>query len=226
MNDINLAVLPQVSTFVQQVRARLADLDPEVRDELTDGLEADLSELVAEHGGLGPLGEISSPDDGSSVDLVALVGTPTAYADELRAAAGLPPHAPIQGKPRRLWGEILDSWRDAFLRVTDRPALHGPWLALVGLRPVWWILRAWAACMLVDELVLTPWIRGVSFLPTHNGFLGLLLVIAAATLSVQIGRGRVWPGTGQSSARTVLGLLNAFAVVVLPIVFVSALEHS
>ena len=225
MTDVNLAVLPQVTIFVQQVRARLGDLDPEVRDELTDGLEADLSELVAEHGGSGPLGEVSPGASAPElIDLAEIVGTPTAYADELRAAAGLPAHQPTVGTPRRLWGEILDGWRDRVLTLMERPAFQGIWHAAVGMRPLWWILRAWAACLLIDEIVLTPWIRGVSFLPTTNAALGLLMVIGASVLSVQIGRRRVWPGTGQSSARTILGLLNVFAVIVTPIVFTSALN--
>ncbi len=214
MNNIDLTVLPQVVEFVEKVRLRLSDLDPEVRNELTDGLEADLSELVAEHGGSQPLGEISLED---------VVGPPEEYADELRSAADLPAYQALMGKPRRIWGEVLDGWRNKFLVLTSQPALRGIWQALVGFRPIWWIVRAWAACLLVDELVLTPYARGASFLPTENVLLGVIVVMGASALSVQIGRGRLWPGTQQASARTVLGLLNALAVVVVPTIIASAI---
>jgi hypothetical protein len=58
--------------YVDEVRRELADLPDDARDELTDGLAADLSELVAEQGS----GGLPRPDE---------------YAAELRAAAGLPP---------------------------------------------------------------------------------------------------------------------------------------
>lgn len=70
MININLTVLPEVAEFVGRVRLRLSDLEPEVRDELTDGLEADLSELVAEHGGSQPLGEISNSLGRSAKDSI------------------------------------------------------------------------------------------------------------------------------------------------------------
>ena len=62
-------VRPEVASFVARVREQLSDLTEDEREELTGGLEADLSEQLAEGGQL--------PD-------------PTQYADELRAAAGLP----------------------------------------------------------------------------------------------------------------------------------------
>ena len=65
-----------VHEYVERVRAALADLPPEDLDELTGGLEADLREQAGE---LPP-----------GTDLAAAFGAPTAYAAELRAAAGLP----------------------------------------------------------------------------------------------------------------------------------------
>ncbi|HEY0775806.1 MAG TPA: hypothetical protein VGD51_17100, partial [Nocardioidaceae bacterium] len=73
MNEatIRLETRPEVSAFVGKVRDRLADLTDEEREELVGGLEADINELV---------------EDGGSV---AALGDPRAYADELRAAAGI-----------------------------------------------------------------------------------------------------------------------------------------
>ena len=80
MNEdtVNLEARPDVAAFVAAVRARLADLTDEEREELLGGLEADLSERLTE-------GE-------------ADLGDPAAYAAELRAAAGL------EVRRRRGWG--------------------------------------------------------------------------------------------------------------------------
>ena len=65
-------VQPEVAEFMGQVRAHLLDLEPEELQDLTEGLGADLSDLVAERG-RGALGD------------------PADYARELRSAAGLEP---------------------------------------------------------------------------------------------------------------------------------------
>ena len=62
----------EVRAFVARVREHLGDLDAEEQQELTIGLEADLTDLVAERG----------PE---------ALGDPVVYARELRTAAGHPP---------------------------------------------------------------------------------------------------------------------------------------
>ena len=65
---------PEIVTFAEGVRAALADLPAEEVDDLTEGLEADLAESLAE-------------------DLRRTLPDPVAYAAELRLAAGLPGRA-------------------------------------------------------------------------------------------------------------------------------------
>src|SRR5690349_14631482 len=65
----------EITDFVAAVRAWLDDLSTDEVTELTGGLEADLTDALAEAG--------STPSD--------LYGDPAKYASELRAAAGLPP---------------------------------------------------------------------------------------------------------------------------------------
>ena len=72
-----IGVADGVAAYVSEVRAELADLPAEDVDDLTGGMEADLSELATESGG----------------DLIGRLGTPGLYAAELRAAAGLPDRA-------------------------------------------------------------------------------------------------------------------------------------
>ena len=186
---------PEVVAFVAQVRLRLADLSEDEREELTGGLEADLSE---QHAAGDPL-----PD-------------PTAYAAELRAAAGLPARA--RGRHRHAPERAA---RPARVRGSSAASRACPaWSLVVTLRPAWWVLRAWIAVTLLDQLV-GGW-EYVTLWPTlYVPGLGLLVLLAAVVVSVLIGQGRLWPGSGPDRpayARVLLLALNAFAVVV-PLTF-------
>lgn len=198
MND-TIKLEDGVADFVEQVRARLADLTVDERAELTDGLEADLAEQVAERG--------------SSV-----LGDPATYAAELRAAAGF---SPVMGKvreKRELSAAIhaaLDSAHDHWNRLLD--ALPGaPRPFLESLRPAWWVLRAVVAWLLAQA-------SGYPFFALDPKWFAVLAVFVV--LSVQLGRG-AW-GTGELVRRSVLArlalvVLNGFAVVALPVSFAHA----
>ena len=116
-----------VASYVAAVRAHLDDLEPGEVEELTEGLDADLGDLAAE------------ADD----PLVRRLGPPQAYADELRASAGLRP----RGLGRRNRPSLLDRLRQ-----------HPRWPAVAGffvvLRPVWWVARAVVAFGLVLRVLL------------------------------------------------------------------------
>jgi hypothetical protein len=190
---------PEVAAFLSRVREQLSDLTEEEREELLDGLEADLSEQVAAGDAL--------PD-------------PVSYAGELRAAAGLA--AGRAGRPRRPLrlhlraGTILDRARARWLSLVGRHEVtRRTWAVAELLRPAWWVLRAWIAVTLVDQL-LGPW-EYVSLWPTLGApLVGPLLLVAAVVVSVLIGQGRLWPGSGPDRtmvARVVLLALNALALV-------------
>jgi hypothetical protein len=173
MND----TLIDLERYVDEVRSGLADLDAEAREELTEGLVADLTELVAERG----IGALPRPEE---------------YADELRAAAGL---APATRRPLL----APDWWRPA-------------WDVAVAALPTWWMARAWVWVMLL-HLVLwdsSPDGYDVPWLPTSSWGLGALMWAAAAVVSIQIGRGRLWPGGSARSVAAVVALvlLNAGSV--------------
>jgi hypothetical protein len=217
MNEptIRLETRPEVSAFVDKVRARLSDLTDEEREELVGGLEADIDELVS---------------DGGSV---AELGDPRAYADELRAAAGVERRAAGAGagsagflrgrRPRRRVGERVDAGFDASRRrwsaLVEVPALRTGWDFLTTLRPVWWVLRAWVAMQLLD--IFTQGGDMATPVPTIGGpLVGSVLWLAAIVVSVQIGRNKLWPGSGaarRTLARVVLLGLNTFAVLMAPI---------
>jgi hypothetical protein len=190
-------IAPEVQEFLAAVRGQLADLDPEEQREILDGLEADLTDLVAERGG-------------------EALGDPTAYARELRAATGFEPETvrDLTGS-RRSAGEtvdgLLDAARHRFDAVLARVPGDAPAL-LSWLRPLWWVLRGWAAVQLLD--MYDGRVRANAVPDLHG--LGWLLCIAAIAASVAVGRGVIWPGgSGRGAgARMVLLGLNLLAAVV------------
>lgn len=194
-----------VRLFLAAVRRELADLGPDEVTDMTDGLEADLTDLVAERG----------PE---------ALGDPKAYAAELRAAAGIA----VAGKPahtRRPVGESVTACLDAchgwFDHQVDR--LPGdPQPVLGWLRPTWWIVRAWVAVSLLG-LFFGAGPRG-AFAPWGGG-IGWPVLVVAVVLSILIGVGRLWPGGARGLfPRVVLLGLNCFAVVMSLPVFVWAAD--
>jgi hypothetical protein len=191
---------PDVVAFTAAVRGQLDDLPPEVVEELAGGLDADLAELAAE----------------SDDPLADRLGDPVAYAAELRAAAGLPPREEA-GSGRRTLRHRLAGDRDrALARLRAQP--WWPWLSsfAVTVRPVWWVLRAWVAWVLVDSLVA----RDGAGTALPDEALGWLVLLVAVVVSVELGRGR-W------SARWLPGLVlagNVLAVVMAPVAADAALS--
>ena len=211
MNEptIRLEAGPEVAAFVDKVRARLSDLTDEEREELVGGLEADIAELVS---------------DGGSV---AELGDPRAYADELRAAAGFDRSRgrSVAGvtvrRPRRPLGPQLDTLMDAararWMRLMERPRLAPAWDIGTAVRPAWWVLRAWVAVQFLDW-IFGPW-EYPTPIPTLGGSLGgFVVLVVAVVVSVQLGRGKIWPATtrGRSTwGRAGLVGLNALAVLLI-----------
>lgn len=206
MNTTDLPVRPDVTAFVARVRELLADLPEEDRLELTEGLEADLTDQVAESGGGG-------------------LGDPEAYARELRTAAGLDP-APrrrVRGPNPRSVPEVLDGVRAWWDGQVARPRVAPAWSLVVALRPVWWLFRAWIAAVLVCIAMpgYTPW--GFTWLPGVPNELGLAVLAVCVLGSTLVGTGRVWPGGTEASsrgtaARVALIGLNLLAVGMIPVV--------
>ncbi len=195
---------PKVAEFLAVVRAQLADLDPEEQREITDGLVADLTDLVAERGS-------------------EALGDPVAYARELRQAAGLEesgPRSTEARRERRPLGELTHAVLDEAATRWQRTIAAAPGDLgdlLTTLRPVWWVLRAWIAIEIV-----AMWIGGVWALTVvPGGGMGWLAMAVAIVLSVQLGRGKLWPG---ERWRTTAGLrvlllgLNVLALVLIPVV--------
>lgn len=202
MNTTELPVRPDVAAFVAQVRGLLGDLSEEDRLELTEGLEADLADQVAERGG-------------------GALGDPEAYARELRAAAGFDPvpRRRLRTRAPRSLAETLDEFRARWEALVSRPRIALAWTVLVALRPAWWAVRAWAAAVVVARLVPGWYDYGFVWLPGVHPVLALVILAGCLAGSALVGLGKAWPGGERGTpARTVLLLLNVAAVVALPLI--------
>ena len=190
-----------LSDFIKAVRAELSDLTDEEQRELLDGLEADLVELVADQG------------EGA-------LGDPTEYAEELRLAAGLG-RAGGGGKQRGTLSQRIHAWLDSSTRRWQRAVagLPGDFAGFFeSARPIWWGLRALVATNLVALVF------GVTI--GTGGVAGLMAAVVAVVLSVQLGRGKLWPGDlwkRSASLRLLLVALNGFAILCTPLLMSGAL---
>ena len=178
----------EIAYYVDQVTAALADLPPSTREELLEDLPEHLAEVAAEA-------------DGS---LTERLGSPEAYAAELRAAASIEAPSPRPNLDQRLAVAVAGIRRR--LRVTDHRLG-----ALIGypraseyfrlLRPAWWVLRGYLVAMLITTVLDSP----LGLFPSlgHSRLAGLLLLAAVVWGSIWLGRRSAgftrWP-------RVVLGL--------------------
>ncbi len=186
---------PEVAAYLDQVRAALADVPGEERDEMLADLEVSLLEGAAD--------SAESPE--------ARLGPPERFANELRAAAGIEAPPPAAAAPRGL-------------RARGRARLHAFAASPRGrsaaelayeLAPAWWVARGYVAAY-VFALVSGLNVSGDSrVLPVHDApFFGLLLVLAGVSASVWLGRRTRREGIRR---RRVTALNVALAVLALPV---------
>jgi len=206
--DLHPEIAQQVDLFLVRVREHLADLTQDERDELLDGLEADLSEQLSEGG-------------------AAALPDPATYAAELRSAAGLPPGRTTRTtrvRARTLGAHLVaapDTLRARWMRLTQRnDASRRVWALLEVIRPAWWVFRAWIAVTFLDVMAGDD--EYVTLVPSLGvAVLGPAVLVAAIVVSVLIGQGKLWPGSGPGRplvARLALAGLNLFAIL-LPLSF-------
>jgi hypothetical protein len=175
-----------IAAFAAAVRSHLSDLPPDEVEELVDGLEADLIEQRADSGE--PLGD------------------PSDYADELRAAAGLPPR-----DARPAAGEWFGGYRRLARQITawaqeqrSNPVVAPTLAFLVALRPAWWVLRGWVIFATVFTF------GALSPLPTESS--GWLLLLGIVVVSAQWGRGRWMPWAWLRVAKIVVSVMAVLAL--------------
>ncbi|CAM3401464.1 hypothetical protein OCAE111667_07935 [Occultella aeris] len=200
-----------VAAYAAAVRDHLAALDAETLDELTGGLEADLTDAL--------LDEIADPTALAGLDATALTarfGDPGTYAEELREAAGieLPPAGP---RPRRTLGRVFADAGTELATDWRRLVEENRWVRAVAefvaaLRPVWWLLRAWVVFVILRAMT------GAGPVPHALG--AWLFLIALVVASVQWGRGSF--GQGRRVHALVLTGSTICAIAALPVFVLSA----
>ncbi|XVU26405.1 HAAS signaling domain-containing protein [Actinoplanes sp. CA-054009] len=195
---MNITAQDEIADYVAAVREALAGLPDATRDELLEDLPEHLAEVRAEGTGT----------------LVERLGTPSAYAAELRATAGFVGGFP--DPPRGKWVTAAE------IRAKVQPALDkadvkvGPLIGypkasdfLVLLRPAWWVLRgylvAMALAMILDDSSGNP-----GLLPRVGGsdVIALILLAVCVAGSILLGKRGVqlsqWPRWALYSGTTVL----------------------
>lgn len=165
-----------VQSFAKAVREELADLPKSEVAALTEGLEADLQERLTE--------------EGDSFD----PGSPSTYAAELREAAGVAPK-----ELKRTYFSVA-AFNKAFADWANSTAFGAAIFDFAAsLRPVWWVLRAGVAYLMVDVM-------------SDFRVLPLWLLPILVLISVQWGR-KKWLNTKFFAA--ILAPLNLLALILL-----------
>jgi uncharacterized membrane protein len=158
---MNSTTASEIRSYLDEVRAALADLPPTDRDELLEDLPDHLATVLA--------------DDAGS--LRERLGEPAAYASELRAAAGMGAAAAPAHEARNRWRE---RWVDLDRRVGLALGYGSVSELMHALRPGWWVVRGVLAAIAL--------LVAVQFRPDRPGFLLVFLVTAAlVAASIRLG---------------------------------------
>ncbi|WFE29416.1 hypothetical protein O7623_09600 [Solwaraspora sp. WMMD791] len=199
---MNATTQMEITRYVEQVRAALADLPATVRDELLEDLPEHLAEVLAE-------------GDGTLVDRL---GDPTEYAAELRASAALDTPATTPGVGHR----VAAAWQSTRSRLARVDHRVGPLLGyrsasefLRLLRPAWWVLRGYLAALLFAHLV-TDGSPGLFPRPGGSVVIGLLVLAGFVTASIWLGRRQAgftrWPRRTLTAATAIVLIFGAVTV--------------
>lgn len=192
-----IATPTEVTRYLDEVRAVLADLPEEERDELLDDLAVHLREVIAE----------------TDEPLEQAVGSPTAFAAELRASAGLA--GPDRSRDGGRVAEARRRLEGARRRAEDTGPSRWVRALLPELVPGWWVLRGYLVVVILSVM------GGNHHLPAFpvpnlfgSAVLGLAAVVAAVFASVGLGRRHRDEGKPRwATAVDVLVVLGALLVV-------------
>lgn len=167
----------EIVRYLDGVRAALADLPADVRDDLLEDEPAHLAEVLAE--GTGTLEQ--------------RLGIPEAYAAELRAAAGLAPPtgARSASTPSAALVRLRSGLRRADLAIGPIFGYERAADLLRLLRPGWWVLRGYLV-----GLVILNGIGGgdnASFLPFFGSEAWAWVVVVGICVVASVRLGQLMP---------------------------------
>ena len=185
---MNGTLTTQTQRYLDAVRAHLADLPQQEREDLLEDLEQHLDEVAAEA-------------DGSFEDRL---GSPADYAAELRASAGL------EGRQQSRMQTLLTTQLQRLSALPHPDPIRGLRTLADELRPGWWVLRGYL--LLVGWQILFD-SRNHQALPiprvADSPHLGLLAVVLVATGSVWIGRRRHFAARAAGLILTSIAVVSA-----------------
>ncbi len=176
-----------VAAYAEAVRRELGDLPATDVEDLTEGLEADLMEQFEESGAVPAL-------------------SPAAYSAELRSSAGLPERNAGAARGPGIRDTLRNAGTDFLARVRSNPASNAVLGFFIKLRPVWWLLRAWA----IFQIITVPLLGNRGFMP--RGAAAWAFMVLLVVLSVRWGSR---PAPVSILLRRALKALNAICVVFL-----------
>ena len=190
----------EINLYVFAVRAALGDLPESLRDELLEDLPEHLAEVVAD--GEGSLAE--------------RLGSPEAYAEDLRTTAGFVGGFP---DPPRRAARLIELRDQALVHLGRLDTRLGPLFGaahvsefLVQLRPAWWVLRGYLAAMVLAWL-LDDSGQPIGLLPRIGGseVVALLLLAIGVLVSIWFGRRSMsltkWPQRALYAGSVILVLV-------------------
>jgi hypothetical protein len=182
---------PEVQRYLDAVRATLADLAPEERDDLLGDVEASLVEAAGDEEG----------------PLAARLGPPEEFAAELRASAGLAPAATTPAtRP--------DPWSAAVRRAWTSSAVGAVRRLGRELAPIWWLARAYLAVAALATVGWVAWSDREPAIPRIGGEAWTVVVLlAAVAASVALGLVARRRGLGLRVAVLALDVLLLVAAV-------------
>lgn len=192
------AARSEAEDYLARVRAALADLEDDERDDLLDDLAVHLHEVAAEPGGT----------------LRERLGEPGRYAAELRASAGLPERSDPRGHGRRAGATSRVSARAAVLlrRLDGVPGVARLRAFWPELRPGWWVLRGYLVAWLLCAAAFDDEARGLRPKVEGSAVLGLALVAACVWVSVRVGRREVRWRADRRALSALAGVVLVLAV--------------
>ncbi len=135
---MNPPMTPQ--NYAAAVREALADLPARDRDALLEDLDEHLAEVAAEPG----------------MSLEERLGSPEAYAAELRAAYGGRPSGGGSSLGGRLRERVSGAVRRVHARLLVLPPYRQAAVFAPELRPAWWVLRGYAIALAVLAPISAP----------------------------------------------------------------------
>lgn len=225
---MNMVIVNYVSYYATQVRGFMRGLSPEVIDELTGGLEADLIEAMDE------FVKDNDERDVTLNDLIARFGTPETYAQELCDSAGIDLRSAgaeataVEGKQKktRALGKkrVSTAWQAAKAKVSQtlESMTASPMVRefLETIRPVWWGLRAWLLYVGITYLESSP--RNRPF-PSDIAHWLLLLVVFVASILVGMKLGK---RNSSKKVITSLAVVNVCALLLAPATLMGTLHRA